>query len=58
MQDLKTRFEKLLADAAECDMIGNLAADKEKREMFRSLGQQYRRMAEALRLEIARREAA
>ena len=58
MQDLKARYEKVLADAAECDLIGSLAADEEKRQMFRSLGEQYRRMAEALKQEISRRDAA
>ena len=58
MHDLKLRYEKVLADAAECDLVGNLAADKEKRDMFRSLAEQYRRMAEALKQEISRREAA
>lgn len=58
MQDLKTRYEKVLADAAECDLIASLATDEEKRKMFRSLGDQYRRMADALKSEIARRDAA
>jgi hypothetical protein len=49
---------KILADAAECDLVGSLAADKEKREMFRGLAEQYRRMAEALKQEIDRRAAA
>ena len=57
MQDLKDRYEKILADIAECDLIGSLAADEEKRQMFRSLGEQYRRMAEALKQEIDRRQA-
>jgi hypothetical protein len=58
VQDLKERYEKVLADAAECDLVGSMAADKEKREMFRSLAEQYRRMAEALKQEIDRRAAA
>jgi hypothetical protein len=58
VEDLKKRYEKVLADAAECDLIGSLAADKEKREMFRALAAQYRRMAEALKQEIERRAAA
>lgn len=55
MQDLKARYEKVVADIAECELIGSLAADKEKREMFRDLGEQYRRMAAALKQEIDRR---
>ena len=55
MQDLKARYEKVVADIAECELIGSLAADAEKRQMFRDLAAQYRRMAEALRSEIDRR---
>lgn len=58
MQDIKNRLEKLLTDAAECDLIGNLAADEEKRATFRKLAEQYRSMAEQMKAEIARREAA
>jgi hypothetical protein len=58
VEDLRTRYEKVLSDAAECDLIGSLAADEEKREMFRSLAEQYRRMGEALRQEMDRRKAA
>jgi hypothetical protein len=58
MQDLKTRYEKVLADAAECELIRDLATDTAKREMFGSLAQQYRQMAEALKREISSREAA
>jgi hypothetical protein len=58
VQDLQTRYEKVLSDAAECDLIGRLAVDEEKRVMFRDLGEQYRRMAEALKLEIDRRRTA
>jgi len=48
MKDIKPRLEKLIADAAECDLIGTLAADPEKREAFRRLAQQYRTMADEL----------
>lgn len=58
MQDLKQRYEKVIADAAECELIRSLAADPEKRKMFGDLAQQYRRMADALRQEIERRDAA
>ena len=55
MQDLKARYEKVVADIAECELIGSLAADAEKRQMFRDLADQYRRMSEALKQEIDRR---
>ena len=56
MQDLKARYEKVLADAAECELIRSLAADPDKRKMFSDLAQQYRGMAEALKQEIVRRQ--
>lgn len=58
MQDMKFRYEKVLADAAECELVRSLAADPEKREMFGRLAEQYRRMAEALKQEMERRAAA
>jgi hypothetical protein len=33
MRDYKARIEKLRKEAAECEMIANLATDKEKREL-------------------------
>jgi hypothetical protein len=55
MEDLRTKLDKLIADAAECDLIANLAAEKDKREAFRSLAVQYRKMADAIRTVIADR---
>ena len=55
MQNLTDRLEKLIADAAECDMISNLAADAAKRASFRRLAEQYRQMAEEVKAEIAER---
>lgn len=54
MQDLKTRYEKVLADAAECELIRGLATEPEKRKMFGDLAAQYRRMAEAIKQELSR----
>lgn len=56
MQDLKARLEKLLTDAADCELIGSLATDTAKRATFRRLAEQFRIMAEELKAEIARRE--
>jgi hypothetical protein len=56
MQELKAKLEKLIADAAECDLIASLAAEKDKRDAFRSLAAQYRSMAQAIRTVIAERE--
>ena len=57
MEDLKAKLEKLISDAAECDMIANLSGDKEKREEFRSLAEQYRKMADVVRQAMAKRAA-
>jgi hypothetical protein len=57
MQDFKAKLEKLISDAAECDMIANLSDDKDKREAFRSLAEQYRKMADAIRQTMAGRAA-
>ncbi len=34
MQDMLTQLEKLRRDAAECELIRNLATDPKKRELF------------------------
>ena len=34
---MKDWFEKLIADAVECDLIGNLATEESKRNTFRGL---------------------
>jgi hypothetical protein len=57
MQDLKIRLEKLLAAAADCDLIGNHATDIRKRATFRQLAEEFRTMAQRLREQIAEREA-
>lgn len=56
MHDLQARLEKLIADAADCEIIGNLAADVAKRATFRRLAEQYREMAERIRAEIDARK--
>jgi hypothetical protein len=45
MQDYRARIEKLLKEAADCDLIANLATDKQKRELFERLARDYRTMA-------------
>jgi hypothetical protein len=37
MKDMEAHLEKLRADAAECQLISDLAPDKEKRELFARL---------------------
>lgn len=46
--DIRARIEKLLADAADCDLIANLATDERKRINFQRLASQYRALAETL----------
>ena len=53
MQDMKDKRETFLADAAECDMIGNLAAEPEKRELFRRLAADLRQMVADIDAAIA-----
>jgi hypothetical protein len=55
MEDLKSKLDKLIADAAECDLIANLAMEADKRDAFRDLAVQYRKMADAIRTVIAER---
>jgi hypothetical protein len=54
--ELKNRMEKLLADAADCDLIAGLAADIRKRATFRRMAEQFRTMATELKREIAAAE--
>lgn len=51
--DLKARMEKLIADAADCDLIASQAADLRKRATFRRMADQFRTMAAELKSEIA-----
>ena len=39
MQDYQTHLEKLRKDAAECELISNLATDLQKRELFKKLAE-------------------
>lgn len=55
MKDLKAKLDQLLAEAQDCDLIGNLATDSAKRATFRRMAQQFREMAEQLKADIAAR---
>jgi hypothetical protein len=54
---LDNRIRRLLSDAAECDLIGNLATDGARRTTFRRLAQEFRQIAEELKRDIDRRKA-
>jgi hypothetical protein len=45
VEDLKATLEKLLTDAEDCVVIGKLATDEKKRELFNRLATDLRSMA-------------
>jgi len=45
MEDLRTKLEKLLTEAEDCELIGGLANDIRKRELFTRLATDLRKMA-------------
>ena len=47
MRDFKYRIDKLLVDAADCEMIGRLATDQGVATSFRRLATQFRDIAVA-----------
>jgi hypothetical protein len=57
MKELQAKLERLLAEAQDCDLIGNLATDQAKRATFRRMAAQFREMAEQLKADIAARVA-
>jgi hypothetical protein len=56
MQDMYAQREKLLVNAADCELIANLATDAKKREMFEHLAKQMRKFADDVGAEISARE--
>jgi hypothetical protein len=57
MQDLKETRDQFLVAAADCELLSNLAADTLKRDAFRRLAEQLRRMSVDIEAVIAEREA-
>jgi hypothetical protein len=55
MEDLSAKLEKLLMDAEDCDLIGRLASDPNKRELFEKLAADLRAIARDIQLVIAGR---
>ena len=55
MQDLKAKLEKLLTEAEDCELIGRLATDIHKRELFLRLAVDLRGMARDIEAMIATR---
>lgn len=56
MKDLQARVEKLLTEAAECDVVAGLATEVKKRELFERLARDYRETAAAVKKIVAIRD--
>jgi hypothetical protein len=57
LEDLRARLEKLLTEAEDCALIGKLASDVKKRDLFNKLATDLRRMAGDVEAVIASRRA-
>ena len=57
MEDLQARLEKLLTDAEDCALIGKLAMEPGKRDLFNRLATDLRRMASDVQAMIALKHA-
>ena len=55
MDDLSAKLEKLLIEAEDCELIGRLGADKDKRDLFKKLAVDLRGMAREIAAVIGRR---
>jgi hypothetical protein len=56
MHDLHAKLDKLLMEAEDCDIIGRLATDAKKRELFRKLASDLRSMVRDIEATIAVRK--
>ena len=45
MRDMEAHLEKLLTDAAECELISRLATDVAKRDLFKRLSEHLKVLA-------------
>jgi hypothetical protein len=52
---LRVKLEKLLVEAEDCELIGKLATDPQKSELFKKLANDLRSMARDLEAKIAGR---
>jgi hypothetical protein len=55
MEDLRAKLEKLLIEAEDCELIGRLAIDPDKRELFKKLAVGLRGMAHDIKALISTR---
>jgi hypothetical protein len=58
MEDLNSKLEKLFIEAEDCALIGRLATDPNKRELFKKLAFDLRSMAEDIKIVTAGRAKA
>jgi hypothetical protein len=52
---LRIKLEKLFVEAEDCDLIGKLATDAQKRELFKKLANDLRSMTRDIEAKIAGR---
>jgi hypothetical protein len=55
MEDLRAKLEKLITEAEDCELIGKLATDPNKRALFQKLAVDLRTMAHDIQTVIAGR---
>jgi hypothetical protein len=55
MEDLSAKLEKLLIEAEDCELIGRLATEPNKRELFKRLAVDLRGMAQDIKAMISTR---
>jgi hypothetical protein len=58
MDDLRAKVQSLLSEAADCDIIGNLAPDKAQRDSIRKLAADLRATAHDIEAMIVARPKA
>jgi hypothetical protein len=55
LPDLKLKLDRLFSDAADCQLIGDLASDPAKRAEYRRRAELFRALAEQVRTQITAR---
>jgi hypothetical protein len=58
MEDLSAKLEKLRIEAEDCELIGRLATDLNKRELFQRLAVDLRAMARDIETMMSARKPA
>jgi hypothetical protein len=53
MEDIKAKLDKLLSEATDCELIGHLANERAKRDLFHKLATDLRAMAKDIEAMIA-----